>query len=415
MPYKNSCFHLFFICASLAFLITRAFANPLDKIIFQHIPKSGGVTVSSLLMNEYHQDQIINSQMQKIDLYSYGFHLSLFEIDKILNTSDYKLITFIRNPIDRVLSEHRYCIGKHKADPHILAAHRLPPYGDPIETASNIVCKMLSGLDDQDNSIPISMHLDNAKRMLNEKFFFVGITEKMEDSIRLLYNRLGWNMPEEIPHFNATTDQDNFSDEVLQAIAQRNWADIELYEHALKIYDLQKSQADYSLDEDFDSNNKFNDHFFYTFDQKLTGFGWGLREIDPMAGKVYRWATEKNEAGIDFCLQSDFDYTFECTILIQPILYPQLTVLVNNVPIPLQAKISENVDMTEYKWICYQGTIMQSLLKKGQKTRVTFRMIAPNDLTIRQFYEKNSKIQTLSINYTRGKFACGEVIFKKER
>ena len=121
-------------------------------------------------MNNYELNQIKNSDPEKIFLYSYGFHHSLFEANKMIRTSDFKLITFLRNPVERVLSEHRYCMRKHQGNPKILAAHRLPAAGDPIDTASNMACKMLSGLDDKNNSIPIDLHLSYAKKALREFF-----------------------------------------------------------------------------------------------------------------------------------------------------------------------------------------------------------------------------------------------------
>lgn len=388
----------------LLFFAEKAYAD--DKIIFLHIPKTGGVSVSSLLMNEYSYDQIDNVNSENIKLRAYGFHYSLFEIEKMIDISNFKLITFMRNPIDRILSEYQYLIEKHKGKPEYLIAHRLPAEGNPIETASNVVCKMLSGLDDKDSSIPIETHLSFAKKVLTENFFFIGITENMEESIQLLYSKLGWEMPEETPHFNKTNKK-SFSDEVLQKIAERNWADIELYEYALNLYDQQKEQiARLSKHEFSDSEANYVHGCNYTFENKLKGSGWGIREISNT--KLFRWATENSEAKINFFLKPD-TYLFRCSILIQPIFYPQLTVLVNGTPISLKSNIT-NANSTQYEWVKCMGSISEKLLKKMEKTQIVFKMTEPEDSVLCQFYREDNQQQDVLANYIRGKFACQKIV-----
>lgn len=404
---KNFCIFIFRIFGIFVLFLSAKVEAKSDKIIFQHIPKSGGVTVSSLLMNEYKYDQIFNSNMKNIKLFAYGLHMSLFEIEKMININSFKYITFMRNPIDRILSEHRYCIEKHKGNPQILISHKLPPNGDPIETASNVVCKMLSGLNDQDSSIPIEIHLIYAKKVLAEKLFFIGITEKIGESIHLLYSRLGWKIPEKIPLFNMTNNN-HFSEEVLKGIAERNWADIELYEYALALYDLQKNQIVSSQNVPIDWIPNFVSDSHYTFDQELDGYGWGVREMN--GEPQLRWAADNNEAGINFYLKSGTDYTIQCKILIQPVFYPRLKILVNGIPICLHSNISTNSKSTDYEWVHCNGIIPRNLLKEKSSTTFIFKMPPPEDPFLRQFYEEDQQQQKIDINYNRGKFACREII-----
>ena len=360
-------------------------------------------------MNEYNYDQIYNPDSKKIKLLAYGLHLSLYEIERSVDISDFKLITVMRNPVDRILSEHKYCIGKHKGNQAILIAHRLPPIGDPIETASNVVCKMLSRLNDQDNLISIETHLMHAKKTLEENFFFVGITENLEESIPLLYSQLGWEIPEEIPHLNQTNEKDQFSDEIIEGITKRNWADIELYEYALALHDQQKSRlATYPLRNEI---NNFTDGFDYTFDKKLQGSGWGIREIDKGSKAIYRWATENNEASIKFNLIPAV-YSFQCSILIQPILFQQFTISVNDVPLDLKTDIKD-VNSTLYEWITCTGVISKNYFNQSEKTRVTFNMTPPETSNLSQFYKEDNQQQNILANYIRGKFACQRIVFNK--
>lgn len=395
-----------YLCFFLPFFSTAiSFVHLQEKVLFIHVPKSGGVTVASLLMNEYTRDEIFNSDAGNIKLYAYGCHSSLFEIEKNINTSEFKLITFLRNPVDRILSEYRYCMERHRENPQILIAHRLPPQGNPIETASNVACKMLSGLDDHDPSIPIETHFAYAKKTLAEKLFFLGITEKMEESIHLLYSRLGWKIPEKITAFNKTDRDQHFSDEVLQAIAERNWADIALYETALILYDLQQHKTAPPTDSLPHLSDHYIDNYHYSFNQKLQGTGWGVRELNH----DYRWATEQNEASIDFALENENNYDFHCTIFLQPILGNQFTVLVNDIPIYLVSNPPKDPNSVQYEWIQYRGTIPHETHNKREKTKIIFKMTPPTDPDLFQFYQEDNRQQDILINYIRGKFACSEI------
>ncbi len=407
-PIFNNIKTLIIITTLLLFCTVNADASTQDRIIFFHIPKSGGVSVSSLLMNEYDLSQISNPNPENICLYSYGTHSSLFTIQKNLEISKFKFITFLRNPIDRILSEHRYCIRKHNANPDILIAHNLPPEGDPIETASNNMCKSLSGLDDKNPLIPIEAHLESAKNTLKDKFFFLGITEKMEESIHLLYSKLGWKIPEEIPHFNKTEDI-TFPPDVLQKIAERNWADIELYEYVLGLYDIQKNQISISSTPPSDEEINFVTQCLYTFDQKLkNGYGWGFRELFD-AESVYRWAIETNEAGIDFHLQPDWDYTIQCTMLIQPIFHNQLHLFVNGIEVPFQSIDCANDKSMEYRFSTYQANIPKNLITKGEKTRIVFKMTSPEDPLLYAIFKEDHPFQSINMNYLIGKFGLKEI------
>jgi len=382
------------------------------KLIFQHIPKSGGVTVSSLLMNEYSYDEIHNNDSTTRKLYAYGNHLSLFEISHITDVSTFKLITFMRNPVARVLSEHSYCMRKHTGNPDILIAHRLPPFGDPIETASNVVCKMLSGLEDSP-FIAIATHLNHAINALNNYFYFIGITEKMEESIQLLYSYLEWEPPEKIPHFNLTSNSNHFSNEVLQGITERNWADILLYEYALKLYeDKIKNQIKTENQLPHEIPN-FDNNIHYTFDQPLRGYGWGIREISHNSNKILRWTTENNESAIEFPLQPDADYIIECIMFIQPIFASELSILVNGVPLSLTFNVYIYKKPMDYQWIKFKGNISKNLLENGKRQKIVFKISPNNFLYESQNYD--NKQQNIMNNYIRGNFGCQRIRIKKSQ
>lgn len=406
---RNYTFDFSFKVISCVFLLLcKIHSYSEEKIIFVHIPKSGGVSISSLFMNEFDLCQINNNGSNTISLYAYGFHFSLYEIDQMLPLNDFKLITFLRNPIDRVISEHKYCMGKHGADPQILRAHRLPPTGDPLETASNEMCKILSGLNDQDERISISEHLESSKEALRNRFFFVGITEKMEESLHLLYSLLNWNTPQEVPHLNATETTEIFSQEILQAIAERNWADIELYEYALSLYEKRKENNLSILEKQEQEVATFTSQISYTFDKKLNGAGWGLREVTYPSGPIHRWVTEKDISTVNFYLKPENDYQLKTCIFIHPLLADQLEISINGTPLSLQKALSQKSEEESFAWMEYQALIPKELIQE-KATLVTFKLIPPENAEIYQLYCQPNPYQVKDNNYRKGSFACKQI------
>ncbi|MBS0619836.1 MAG: sulfotransferase family 2 domain-containing protein [Verrucomicrobia bacterium] len=365
-----------------------------DKLLFLHIPKTGGVTVSSLLLDHYHSDELKN-------IYPPGSHPSLFELEMRHNLSDYKLITFLRNPAERVLSEERYCIGKFQGNSEILHAHRLDPHGRPVETASNITCYLLSGLN---SSAPISAHLAHAKEALSNRFFFVGITEKMEESIDLLYRSLAWTPPSKIPHFNHTRSYQNApSEELVEAIRERNWADIALYEYALALYEERRAHIPLPQVQ----VQRFEDHIHYTFDQQLQGFGWCPREWAEK--RAYRWAAEENRAVLFLPLPPGLDYRIHTTLFLQPIFLSHLSMKVNETPISFEPEDDLDLLNTEFSWIRCCAYIPKSCIEGGKVTSIELSMKPPLDPILQEIYEKDHSFQSIYFNYTKGKFACIEM------
>ena len=213
--------------------------------VFIHIPKTGGQTVVELLDNHFDHRKIFPGYLYR-DLD--GCRKKTFKnLDLIRGHFFYsqlchlhgKKITFVREPVERTLSEHRFwLLYEHNTgrDSALVRLHYLPP-GDPLYTMSNHQCLFLSSYDPRDPTITIEQHLESAIKNLNEDFWFVGITEKLDDGIRTIFSMMGWCDPGTIPRRNSTKpSSETFSDALLEDIRQRNWADIKLYECAKELY-----------------------------------------------------------------------------------------------------------------------------------------------------------------------------------
>lgn len=81
------------------------------KLIFVHIPKTGGSTISNILVPN------INIHDNKYINYLYGLkndrslqHLSITKIKELVkNTDEYYKFSIVRNPYDRLVSEYYWC------------------------------------------------------------------------------------------------------------------------------------------------------------------------------------------------------------------------------------------------------------------------------------------------------------------
>jgi len=146
-----------------------------------------------------------------------------------------KRFTFLRDPIERVLSAERY--SKTGRNTNMSVTHLFPP-GPPINVLQNNQCKYLSSLNIYDPNISDEEHLKSAKYNLEHHFFFVGITEDLDKGIPILCSLLGFDIPFEVPKLNTTTTpEEGYPEELIQEIKERNLADIELYKFAKKLYE----------------------------------------------------------------------------------------------------------------------------------------------------------------------------------
>jgi hypothetical protein len=99
-----------------------------QKVIFIHIPRTGGTSI--FFKNIYPQsDSEINEIQAKLghlDIKHFRFHsknsfthLTFTEYEKYTKTNQYKIFTIVRNPYDRIFSYYKYHIYKLKINQEI--------------------------------------------------------------------------------------------------------------------------------------------------------------------------------------------------------------------------------------------------------------------------------------------------------
>lgn len=209
-----------------------------------HIPKTGGTSFYKILKGQY--DEAVSTSLRRVDVQSalkhYGgliehldpktkvlhghFHYKELELGPKEDTKQPKIITFLRHPVDRVISNYRffkagleqpernpenYKLNKHRIGEDLLT------YASRLEN-QNVMCKFLDGIS------------------LND-LFFVGLLEHFEQDIHELTELMGWTKID-IPKLNQGTQQAEVDEALRAQIAALNTKDIDLYKKAKKIRGL---------------------------------------------------------------------------------------------------------------------------------------------------------------------------------
>ncbi len=245
-------------------------AVPNKPIIFLHIPKTGGLSLCSMLSEAYGIENYVhyNSTIQLLnnDLTKEKLIMGHFHYDAVYQLiPDFYLIIWLRNPVDRVISAFEFM----KSHPEVwlgkLAQGSLKEFLES-EIVRKAVCELqtrLLGLEFQFNLIKffsptfkinkknilslindfsfrennentLERCLERAKKCI-EKAFFVGFTELFREDAEKLFSKLNKPCPE-IKHINKTPEnvrkRDKYSEEDIELIKNLNKYDIRLYEYA---------------------------------------------------------------------------------------------------------------------------------------------------------------------------------------
>ncbi len=218
----------------------------LSPLIFLHIPKAGGTTFNDILKREFRFKKIYSlkyndvedfkklssDKHKKISLlkghFPFGLH-SYFE--------NPHYVTFLRNPISRFISYYNYLL---KTPRHYLyervALSKMSMLdfvqSDLTVEIDNCQLRYLTGTSDPINTLTNSL-LEEAKINLTS-YFEIGITERFDESVISIINRLDWkSKPYYVQKNKArTTKKETIDPAIIKIITERNKLDIELYNWA---------------------------------------------------------------------------------------------------------------------------------------------------------------------------------------
>lgn len=230
----------------------------MEKIVFLHIPKTGGSSFSSILQSFFpiekrfhvHAGATITARAY------YEISANIFrELDqKIVDAVDlihghmpfhydekyaaFSYVTFFREPVKRVVSDYLFS----KSTPHLPLFHLLKDMSLKAYVSQNtdlhldnLQTRIISGrlTGEVDRS-----HADEALDRITRQFKIFGITESFDLSLVMLKEQLGW---QRYPAYGSRKNQTkpvayNVTEQDLYAVRQFNEIDKALYENANKLF-----------------------------------------------------------------------------------------------------------------------------------------------------------------------------------
>lgn len=243
--------------------LTISTAAPVPTVCFLHIPKTAGRTLEAILGRFYAADVTFDAYgdtSQAVDRlrslpaqarrrlrlikghYAFGLHKCLPQ------SATY--ITFLRDPIERVISHYYYVLRDRTHPLHTKVKARgmnLQEYvagGHSLELDNGQV-RLLSGQERQHAFGCCSPRLlDLAKQNIERHFALVGIVERFDESLVLLQHRFKWG-DVDYERRNVTKRRIrrvDVPDRVLDTIWQHNQLDFKLYAFARR--QLEQAVAD---------------------------------------------------------------------------------------------------------------------------------------------------------------------------
>lgn len=235
-------------------MVNEIQANREKTLIFIHIPRTGGVTLDTILERHYNLArmfslyneqqveefrQLSDERKQKIEFLN-GHFMSCGIHEKLPNSCNY--ITLLRNPLERVVSEYYFI----KRSPHVYLHERVTSENMSLKDfvssemtieTNNGQTRLIAGLKTSPGigigKCPPEM-LKLAKNNIDRHFAVLGFTEEFDKTLILLKRALGLRETFYVKR-NQTKNRkavDDLPQETLKLIEKYNELDLELYNYA---------------------------------------------------------------------------------------------------------------------------------------------------------------------------------------
>jgi len=226
----------------LSSIFNRRYKESQLELISIHIPKSAGTSFRRTLEKVYGKRNvlridIVGKQNRRIRFddklvtnpsipnhirvihghFNYEQLLEHFEI-----SSDIPIITWLRRPESRVISDYFYLEKQLKSNTN--------------ERGERILRRMQRSLMEYARLEKFQNLMTRYMRgMKLEDFFFIGIVENYSDDLKILAQKLNWRIDPEYNVNKSGNYKDRVSEEHREAIRQMNIQDVQLYESVVNL------------------------------------------------------------------------------------------------------------------------------------------------------------------------------------
>lgn len=223
-------------------MISKFFGR--KKILFLHIPKTGGTAIRDSLKMQFKESEVQSiyklkhfkeevrnfaANKKKLAVGHFGWQKEMSELFE-----DAFKITFLRHPVQRVISHYwHFQRSAHKGDQYLKAMN----FEGFLETrfAQNWQTQKLGG-GFYDESMSDEDSFKEALINVSERFQFVGITERMQESVTILNNELSMDIPK-VATRNVNPNkvrEGQMVEDFTESILAKNKYDMKLYDIALE-------------------------------------------------------------------------------------------------------------------------------------------------------------------------------------
>ncbi len=266
-----------------------------EQLLFLHIPKTAGTSLNKIIIQNFCKEErspflppgdMPRISQQTFNEYRYFRTHSWYELMCKLLPKEPICLTMLRDPVERFISSFAFLQQRtppvrvsfyrervHRSE--ILRRITLAEYVNKTEPALAPVIarnenrqtqllgtrfnfetrdEMLAAIqtfetpDPQLNALKIKSSslvlIEQAKRRLN-RFAFVGLTKRFQDSLYLLAYTFGWKPVVNFQRLNVTPDRPSREEiplEIMKKIIKFNTLDLELYEYTQQLFETRFTQ-----------------------------------------------------------------------------------------------------------------------------------------------------------------------------
>jgi hypothetical protein len=219
----------------------------MNKVVFLHIPKTAGTTLKTVMQRNYASYEISDLYDQQVDTHALKQRLSDEETKLICGHFDYQkafqkpsvyTFTFLRNPVDRVISNYLHIVYSdspiHKK--WMQGVQHFPDFLN-LPQGANWQSRLLAGY--KHNKPPAENTLFAEARETLHRLQFVGLKEEFKHSLYCLCIDLDW-VKIWFNHENTLPDRTEFDElkaSFSSAIEDANQVDVKIYEVGKEIFE----------------------------------------------------------------------------------------------------------------------------------------------------------------------------------